>query len=253
MKRIRKLHELTRGLRGYLDCVKHGAKWEDFRSHEAGNSYRELLNELIDLQHGLCGYCEIDLTELDRQVEHVIPRSDPSGAPRALDVTNMIACCKGGTEGVYGNARRRDETRYREPLRHHQSCGQKKGDRVNENLVEPRTLPALPSLTRVLLDGTMEADATACESVGESADRVQRTIEILGLNVRRLRDARERHWRTLNDAWKDHFDDLDVMGEAARGELLPKNGRLPRFFTTNRSYFGSASERILAERPQAWI
>lgn len=253
MKRIRRLHEPTRGLGSYLDCVGHDAEWEDFRSHDSGNSYRELLNELIDLQHGLCGYCEIDLKELDRQIEHWIPRSAPIGAPRALDVTNMMACCKGGTNSVYGSTPVRDETRHREPVRHHQSCGQKKGDQVDADLVDPRTLPALPSLTRVLVNGTIEADAVACESVGECADRVQRTIEILGLNVRRLRDARERHWRTLNDAWKDHVDDPGVMGEAARGELLPKNGRLPRFFTTNRSYFGSASERILDERPREWV
>ena len=254
MKRIRMLSEPPRGLGDYLDCVGHGAEWEDFRSHDAGNSYRELLNELIDGQHGLCGYCESDLTELlDRQVEHVVPRSGPSGASRALDVTNMIACCKGGTARVYGDARSRDETRYREPVRHHQSCGQKKGDRVDKDLIDPRTLPALPSLTRVLLDGTMEADAAECEAVGESAHRVRRTIEILGLNVRRLRDEREKRWRALNDAWKDHVDDPDVMEAAARGELLPKNGRLPRFFTTSRSYFGSASEGILAEPPQAWI
>ena len=253
MKRIRTLCESTRGLGSYLDDVGRGAEWDDFRSHDAGNSYRELLHELIDGQHGLCGYCEIGLTELDRQVEHVVPRSAPMGASRSLDVTNMIACCKGGTAGVYGEPRRRDETRYREPVRHHQSCGQKKGDGVDDDFIDPRTLPALPSLTRVLLDGTMEADAAACESVGESAGRVQRTIEILGLNVRRLRDARERRWRALNDAWKDHLDDLDVMEGAARTELLPENGLLPRFFTTNRSYFGPASERILAERLQAWV
>ena len=197
MKRIRRLREPTRGLKGYLDCVEHDAEWEDFRSHDTGNSYRELLSELIDLQHGLCGYCEIDLTELDRQIEHWIPRSAPIGAPRALDVANMIACCRGGTNSVHGSTLGRDETRYREPVRRHQSCGQKKGDQVDAYLMDPRTLPALPSLTRVLVNGAMEADAAACESVGECAERVQRTIEILGLNVRRLRDARE---KTLENA-----------------------------------------------------
>ena len=251
MKRIRRLCESTRGLGSYLDQVGGDAEWDDFRSHDAGNSHRELLNELNDLQHGLCGYCEVDLTELDRQVEHVVPRSHDSS--RSLDVTNMIACCKGGTAGVYGDARSHDATRYREPVRHHQSCGQKKGDGVDDDFIDPRTLPALPSLTRVLVNGTMEAEAAACESIGESSDQVQRTIEILGLNVRRLRDARERRWRALNDAWKDHLDDLDVMEGAARTELLPKYGCLPRFFTTNRSYFGSASERILAERPRSWV
>lgn len=252
MKHIRALHEPASGLRDYLDHVRD-PEWDEFRSHDAGGSHKELLDGLTDLQHGLCGYCEIDLIELDRQVEHWVPRSDPVGASRALDVTNMIACCKGGTEGAYGSNRLADETRYREPVRRHQSCGQKKGGQVNDDLIDPRTLPALPSLTRVIVNGRMEADVPACESVGVSADRVRRTIEFLGLNVGRLRDARERHWRALSDAWEDFAEDLGVMEEAARGELLPKKGRLPRFFTTNRSYFGSVSERVLDERPRAWI
>ena len=231
MKRIRALHEPGRGLRDYLDLVGRDPEWDEFRSHNAGGSHKELLDGLIDLQHGLCGYCEIDLTELDRQVEHWIPRSDPVGASRSLDVTNMIACCKGGTEGVYGSTRTTDETRHRKPVRYHQSCGQKKGGQMNDDLIDPRTLPALPSLIRVLVNGRMEADVSACESVGVPVDRVRRTIEILGLNVGRLRDARERHWRALSDAWEDFAEDSGVMEEAARGELLPKNGRLHRFFS----------------------
>ena len=253
MKRIRALHGPTRGIRDYLEIVERDPEWEEFRSHDAGGSHKELLDGLTDLQHGLCGYCEIDLTELDRQVEHWVPRSDPAGASRALDVTNMIACCKGGTEGVYGSTRISDETRYREPVRYHQSCGQRKGSQVNDDLIDPRTLPALPSLTRVLVDGRMEVDVPACKSVGVSVDRVQRTIEILGLNVGRLRNARARHWRALVDVWKGFAEDFGMMEEAAREELLPKNGRLPKFFTTNRSYFGSLSERVLNEPPQAWI
>ena len=44
------------------------------------------------------------------------------------------------------------------------------------------------------------------------------------------------------------------MKEAARMELLPReDNRLPRFFSTSRSYFGPVAERILEEAPQEWI
>ena len=99
MKRIRKLSHPTPGLDAYLAEKDNDAKdWEEFRSHKAGASYRELVEALVDTQHGLCGYCEIDINERDRQVEHVLPQSAPQqGAARALDHANMIACCKGGT------------------------------------------------------------------------------------------------------------------------------------------------------------
>ena len=99
MKRIRKLQNPTPGLEAYLnECHAGEESWEGFRNHAASASRRELVKSLATLQRGLCGYCEIDLTERDAQVEHVIPRSDPSrGALEELNPDNMIACCLGGT------------------------------------------------------------------------------------------------------------------------------------------------------------
>ena len=81
MKRIRALSEPTSGLRDYLDCDGEHANWDGFRSHQAGAAYREVIETLGSLQHGLCGYCEIDIKEWDRQVEHVVPQSDPRRGP----------------------------------------------------------------------------------------------------------------------------------------------------------------------------
>ena len=121
--------------------------------------------------------------------------------------------------------------------------------------LEPRNLPALPSLVRVFDDGRIEADAAACTSLGASPEDVNRTIEMLNLNARRLRVARERRWRALNDEWGDWtgLADRDHLHGAARRELLPAPDRLPQFFTTARSYFGPVAERVLGEAPQAWI
>lgn len=242
----------TPGLADYLDCEGDAGRWDRFRSHWAGAAYREILETLQDVQHGLCGYCEIDLIERDRQVEHVVPRN-PHNDPRErrtrdLDARNLIACCKGGTLTVDDGERRRD------PVKHNRSCGEAKGNSSDPDFLDPRSLPALPSLMRVRMDGRVEADEDACAANRVPVQRVLRTIDVLCLNVERLRRARAGRWRALNDNWGDWLEDADAMAAAARAELLPDDaGNLPRFFTTSRSFFGSLGEEILAEEPRGWV
>lgn len=248
MKRIRRLSDRPPGLTDYLEVETQRASWEGFRSHDQGRAYRGLIEELTNHQHGLYGYCEIGLTELDRQVEHVVPQSDPAqGVLRALDFRNVIACCKGGT------GRRADAARYLKPVKRNRSCGEAKGNRTDGEFVDPRELPSVPSLVRVLDDGTIEANTAACTSEDVPVTDVVRTIELLNLNAERLRRERERHWRALNCEYGELVGDPDEMSRAARRELLPVDSRLPDFFTTTRSYFGPVAERVLDEQPRAWI
>ena len=254
MKRIQRLLHRTPGLEEYLELEGENANWDRFRSHRAGHAYREVIEVLTSRQHGLCGYCEIGLVELDRQVEHVVPqRGAQQGAGRTLDVTNLIACCRGGTNSLFAPDILAHEDRYLKPLSRNQSCGQKKGREERDDLVDPRDLPPLPSLTRVLDDGAIEADPEACTSAGVPANRVRVTIEVLNLNAERLRLARERRWTALNDEWGDFLDDPELMHEAAKSELLPQDGRLRKFFTTSRCYFGLVAEQVLDEQPRAWV
>ena len=255
MKKIRELNTATPGLAEYLNSVGANADWNAFRDHNQGASHKELIEKLIDVQHGLCGYCEINLTEIDRQIEHVIPRNDQQqGAAKEVDVTNMIACCKGGTSSVYAPSERSsDEDRYREPVKDNMSCGQAKGNQNDENFIDPRLLPARPSLIKVLRDGSITVDEEACESEGIPTARVKRTIDILNLNAERLRLTRTKYWTELVER-SGQFDDPDKMNAWIRSVLIPdENGQLPPFFTTNRSYFGPLSEPILAQQPQTWI
>lgn len=248
MKRIRRLNDQTEGLSDYLAGNENTANWEEFRSHRAGQSRKELADALVACQRGLCGYCERKIVESDRQVEHVIPRSDPqNGALLALDVKNMIACCLGGEPS------REDPERYLEPRRENLSCGQAKGDASDPDFLDPRDFPEAPSLMRVDDSGRIEADSEACAEAGIPVGRVNKTIETLGLNVRRLRLARENIWSGLNENWKEHFDDPEAMARAARKELLPQNGDLSKFFTTSRSYFYPISKEILAQTLDDWV
>ncbi|MYF19942.1 MAG: hypothetical protein F4218_04760 [Synechococcus sp. SB0677_bin_5] len=97
MKHIRALDGSTPGLADYRGGDGDQANWDGFCSHQSGAAKRELTEALCSIQHGLCGYCEIDVIECDRQVEHVIPQNNPEqGEARALDLdpTNMMVCCK---------------------------------------------------------------------------------------------------------------------------------------------------------------
>ena len=240
MKKIRELNTATPGIAEYLKFVGANANWEEFRSHNSGAAQRELRDALIQNQHELCAYCEINLTETDRQIEHVIPRSDAElGKANALDIANMIACCLGGP-------RKREES----------TCGHAKGNQNDENFIDPRLLPARPSLTKVLVNGEIEVDEKACKSEGIPVSHVRRTIEILNLNAKRLQLARAKQWNDLEEEAEqlDGLDDPDKMKAWIHDVLIPdENGQLTPFFTTNRSYFDPISESILAQQPQTWI
>lgn len=249
MKRIRTLPEPPTGLAAYLVLQSETQGWDEFRSHESGAAYQELRCELVKLQHGLCGYCEIRLVSEHVQVEHVTPQSDDGTDDAAtLDSANMMACCLGGTKPM----RPEDDPKYHlAPIKLNISCGQAKGGSTDAQFIDPRTLPALPSLLMVLNTGEIEADATACANSGFQVEHVRRTIEILGLNVKRLVRARQRKWRNLNDIYTD---DLDTLGtEAARVELTLGDNGLPPFFTTARTFFGPFAETVLNEPPREWI
>ena len=249
MNCIQSLKDPTPGLGTCLAEEDEEVKdWDRIRNHAGGVSYSELGETLVNIQPGLCAYCEIDIEERDRQVEHVIPQSDPqNGATLALELANMIAGCKGGALQTDDKARRLD------PVRRNRSCGEAKEALVDTDFIDPGALPALPSLTRANFDGRMDADTAACEIGGIEVDKVEKTIEILGLNTERLRRARENRWNALSENWATEIADPELMEAAARGEVLPdEENRLPRFFTTSRSYFGLYGEKVLSELPQDW-
>ena len=206
------------------------------------------MDALQHVQKGLCGYCEIDIRDGDRQVEHFIPRSEPSvGSARSLDVTNMIACCQGGTS--YNGSVRGDQERRRSPVGDNVSCGQSKDKTTG--MVDPRCIPSVRSLMRVLPDGRVVSDKANCASANVSSQWVEQSIGVLGLNVERLRVARERRWNALQDVWGAYFtqEGRELLAAAARMELLPNTvGQLSKFFSTTRSYFGMAGEQVLRRK-----
>ena len=107
-------------------------------------------------------------------------------------------------------------------------------------------------MLKVREDGFIQPD-DACSAAGFAAEDARRSIETLNLNANRLRHARRRQWDDLVDFSADVPNET-AMTTWVRTVLTPnERGRLAPFFTTSRSYFGRAGDRILARQPQEWI
>jgi uncharacterized protein (TIGR02646 family) len=244
MKPIKGLVAPPDQLRRYCNDPAKAQTWAAFRRDGEGRrAYDDLSAALVEAQRGLCCYCEITLiVPDDRQIEHV--RSRDRFPQQALDVTNMLAGCQGGSKPSLAS----DPNRFTRPAKPNLSCGQKKG--VADTL-DPRRLPSDVSVFVVTDDGRMLVAAEACTANGISADEAKNALLDLGLQAPRLIAARKKIMQALAadngapSAENEHF---------ARGELLPDGqGKIPPWFTTRRSYFGAIAEKILAEPPQDWI
>lgn len=255
MKPIRAIDEPPRGLADYLRLVGDEAYWDEFKSHDSGTAYRELVEELTSNQHGLCAYCETSISAHRRQVEHVVPRSEKArGRSLELDISNLVACCLGigGLRtGFTGPAAASNEPRRSRGS--NESCGQAKADQWWDGFLDPRELPPALPILKVREDGFIQPDDDACSAAGFAAEDARRSIETLNLNANRLRHARRRHWDDLVDISADVPKET-AMTTWVRTVLTPdERGRLAPFFTTSRSYFGRAGERMLGRQPQEWI
>ena len=83
---------------------------------------------------------------------------------------------------------------------------------------------------------------------------VRDTIEMLGLNAERLQDARTMLWARLLEVSNNLATDRDRWEAWMRSVLLAgDDGMLREFFSTARSFFGSAAEATLAEMSEAWV
>jgi uncharacterized protein (TIGR02646 family) len=215
------------------------ASWEDFKNEDQ-DAYKYLVKYIVNHQKGLCAYCEINLTETDRMIEHVHPKSDmASGHNWGLDFRNLLATCKGGS-----NRYPADQNRYVAPLPANLSCDQSKHDKILDNvIIHPRDIPLAPSVFRVGMTGEIQPSVTHHEQSGISGQKITATIDELNLNCNRLKDARRKVW--------DMLVEFEQRGETTdnlmRDFLLPDiNGRLYQFFTTIRSYFAQEADDFLA-------
>jgi uncharacterized protein (TIGR02646 family) len=262
MKRIGGLDAPTAGLARFLADDSLDKTWNAFGNFETGAARQEFTGALTKIQHGLRAYREIDLRPGDTRVDHFVPQNDPeSGAARACDHTNLLAVCWGGSDAaIFGPATRSpDPTRYLPPVAKNLSCDAAKGNSPPVDILDPRLAPELPSITVIMSTGELIADQSACLSQGASEDVVKTHIRRLGLDIGRLRINREAVWgapRASVDelAGANDPDFATNLARFAARRLLPdENGRMNKYFTTARSFFGPIAEQILDISPRGWI
>lgn len=224
--------------------------WEQLKRSDARRN--SLSEQLKTDQAGLCAYCEIKLLsrtaqgEADFRVEHFHPKSDQSTAHNwHLDWQNLLGCCHGGSRSDVVDA----TSRFTSP---EHSCDVPKKDKnLDAVILNPLLIPAFPPLFLAeRSSGKLKVNATNCQTAGVSTANAQNSIDELKLDAQRLNRFR----KTL-------LDDLNLKLRQLSARGLPESDALarlstmllskdsqqhwPAFFTTIRSYLGSAAETHL--------
>lgn len=232
------------GLRQYRDTHPESC-WDDFRQ-ECPSGLVEVYEQLRRDQGELCVYCELKVTERNRQVEHFHDKSDESDSTTPtkwhLDWQNMWYACMGGTK-PNGNP---DESM--PPIKENRSCGQAKPTGCFEGILSPVEVPLLPRIFRYKQEAdavTIHPDAELCRQANVDVDRVQRTIDILGLNCSRLCQARLNALRPLNNALKNRPNFQQRVRLASRFLGDAQRAGRTSFFTMIRCFLKDAAEEYL--------
>ncbi|WP_446008498.1 retron system putative HNH endonuclease [Candidatus Electrothrix sp.] len=139
------------------------ADWRDFSTSA---EHRELREQLLAEQVGMCCYCEVMLTVDDSHIEHLKPKSRYPQERFAYG--NLLASCN-----------------------RKKSCGHKKGTWYRPEMVSPLTEGCEERFTYTL-DGRMIPSDKEDKLASE-------TIEQLGLNCATLKDRRKSIIKALDN------------------------------------------------------
>jgi len=282
MKKVKPIDTIPAGLQRFLTAKplekRDKTDWNAFKNEEP-EAYRQLIQALTDIQHGLCAYCEINLTENDHQVEHFHPKSDISSEMDWMfENTNLFAACKGGTQtNLFGSKTcHPDQRRYLPPIKKNRSCGEAKDDEVmDDEVIKPSELPISPALfsitrkppngiTNKLKVGAIKVNEKACRQTGIDPKKVAATIDAFNLNCERLCLARKTVLEKLEEDFELELANLgenpsdkeikSVLEKMAEYTLVVnQDGTIPAFFTTIRVFFFPIAESMLAQNYQNWV
>lgn len=217
--------------------------WEKF-----GNK-SSVLNALLAEQYHLCCYSEVraDEEELGYHIEHVENKSqDPA---RTFDPNNLAACA---IDSNMGFAKLKAQT----------------GD-LNQNLFGGHARLKVQSVDMVLFIHPHQANSSALffrylsdgriipnPDLGQSTlahRQADYTITQLNLNSPHLKTLRRSWWNELNRKEKSSNDQPEALNKLAVVDLLPVNGKLNRFFSLTRQFYGSLAEHTLAQHAPALV
>jgi uncharacterized protein (TIGR02646 family) len=206
-------------------------RWGGF-GHKEG-----VLQALLDEQYQLCCYSELrsDQEGLGYHIEHVEnKRQSPeltfdysNLAASALDSANDLGAFKARGEAVFGG---------------HTAKKQGKPDPVDmARFISPHR-PDCRRFFVYVSDGRVVAAVAL--NVDEK-DQAQYTIDMLNLNSPFLVTRRRQWWNELDRLFQQHLDDGWSLEHLAAVDLVPTHGKLSRFFSLTRQFFGAIAEQTI--------
>ena len=254
MKRVYKSPRTPERLRNYRKAFPKET-WEHFRRRNR-SGYREVKQQLLQDQHGLCAYCEISIKLAedeenvdDFRVEHFLPKAETNFEKHNyhLDWQNLLGVCHGGSQPYVSEPEWRFSSR-----KNDRSCDVPKGGKtISERILNPLRIPASVRIFRYQEHtGKMFVDAESCPKKLQS--KARNTIRELNLNAPRLQRMRLALIKFLEDEIENALTSGAELEEflplLAESILLPdESGNLQPFFSLARWYLGEAAETVLLE------
>lgn len=212
------------------------SRWHNFRHKEP------LLAVLLEEQYHLCCYSELraDQEGLGYHIEHVENKSQ--NPLRTFDYANLAASALDSLGDLSAFAAQGQEVfgghavGKRQAVDHKRfiSCHQPDCQRFFAYLSDGRVVPKL--------------GLTALER-----DRAQYTIDTLNLNSPFLVTRRRQWWDELDLLYQQHLRDDWSLPDLAAIDLLPTAGKLSRFFSLTRQFFGPIGEQVLHQQAPALL
>lgn len=232
--------------------------WDRYHRYDR-EGYREIKQMLLNDQHYLCAYCEIDIKFADEltnapgtiddfRVEHYIAKKDTENSSHNyhLDWWNMLGVCHGASQSKVVDSQHRYSR-----LSADRTCDVPKSDKpIADNILDPLKIP---KRTRLFCyaenSGKMMIDEKNCPA--SLKERAENTIKELNLNAPRLMRMRKAVIDKLNDQVAEEQaqgKDFDtILTELAQIMLIPFENKSLPFFSVMRWYFGKYAESLISE------
>lgn len=195
-----------------------------------------VIGYLLDEQYHLCCYSEIraDQEGLGYHIEHVENKSQ--NPARTFDYANLAASAltsddlgvfKGRAEEVFGgHAQGKQGSNGAIDMARFISPHQADSGRFFAYLSDGRVVPA---------DNLNATDL----------EQARYTIEALNLNSPLLMTRRQQWWDELDQLFQDHLANDGSLSHLAAIDLVPTSGKLSRFFSLTRQFFGPIADEAL--------
>ncbi len=209
---------------------------EATRAWEKFSGKRPVLHALLTEQYHLCCYSELraDEADLGYHIEHIENKSQ--NPARTFDPANLAASAIDSNFGV-AQLKQRPEGLHNNLFGGHAPLKAQGVDMAQ--LVHPR-MSDCATFFQYLSDGRIVPHPELDE---QGIAKAKYTIRQLNLNSPYLKILRQNWWQELLDQ-SDNWDNAPALAQI---DLLPSAGKLNRFFSLTRQFYGPLAEQTLTQ------